>query len=284
MRVLKMILKIGITIFCFWYISTKIDFSQTVQVIKGANILYLITAFLFFFASKIFSSLRLNIYFRNIGLWISERVNLRLYWLGMFYNLFLPGAISGDAYKVILLKRRYGSSYSKTSAAVLLDRFSGVLALGLILCIYGILIFDDLRYDAILITGSVIGLLGFYLLLKFKMTDFFKSYFPTLAWAVLVQLCQVVCIYILLRTVHLPLRHEWILIFLASAIITILPLSLGGGLGTREIVFAEGARFFGLDPAAGVVISLLFYFLTVAGSLPGALFIFQDPLEEKAVG
>jgi hypothetical protein len=51
----------------------------------------------------------------------------------MFYNLFLPGAISGDAYKVVLLTRKYDVSYKKITAAVLLDRFSGLLALGLIL-------------------------------------------------------------------------------------------------------------------------------------------------------
>jgi hypothetical protein len=43
----------------------------------------------------------------------------------MFYNLFLPVSISGDAYKVILLKKIYDAPYKKTTSAGLLDRFSG---------------------------------------------------------------------------------------------------------------------------------------------------------------
>ena len=66
---------------------------------------------------------------------------------------------------------------------------------------------------------------------------------------------------------------------LVAAVISILPISLGGGLGTRELVFAEAAQYFQLDPQTGVIISLLFYLLTVAGSLPGLYFIFRDPLK-----
>ncbi len=45
-------------------------------------------------------------------------------------------------------------------------------------------------------------------------------------------------------------------------------------------MFAEGATYFHLDPHVGVIISLLFYLSSVVGSLPGAYFIFHDPLKE----
>ena len=139
-RFLKLLLKIGVTILCFWYISTKIDFTNALNALLKANWIYLFVALLFFILSKLLSAFRLNIYFKNIRLQLPNWTNIRLYWLGMFYNLFLPGAISGDAYKVILLTRRYKTSYKKTSAAVLLDRFSGVLALGVILSVYGVIV------------------------------------------------------------------------------------------------------------------------------------------------
>ena len=123
-RILKLLVKIGITILCFWYISTKIDFKEAFDTIRNANWFLLVLALLFFVLSKYFSAIRLNIYFRNIKIKLSKWANMKLYWLGMFYNLFIPGAISGDVYKVILLNRRHKTSYKKTSAAVLLDRFS----------------------------------------------------------------------------------------------------------------------------------------------------------------
>jgi uncharacterized membrane protein YbhN (UPF0104 family) len=279
MRLLKLFLKVAVTVFCFWYISKKIDFSRALSVFSQADFIWLIAAFVLFVLSKIISSLRLNIYFRNIQLQLSEATNLKLYWLGMFYNLFLPGAISGDAYKVILLKRRYKADYRKTSAAVLLDRFSGVLALGFILVAYGLIVLDNRNYEIILVAGAIVAFGFFYFVVAHYFRDFLFGFMPTFFWGLAVQLCQVVCIYLILHSLHLPLQQEWIFIFLSSAVISVLPISLGGGLGTREVVFAEGARFFHLDPQLGVAISLLFYLVTVAGSVGGVYYSFRDPLD-----
>jgi glycosyltransferase 2 family protein len=280
-RFLKLLLKIGITVLCFWYISRKIDFAQALNAFLKANWIFLFIALIFFILSKVLSAFRLNIYFRNIGVELSEWKNIKLYWLGMFYNLFLPGAISGDAYKVVLLNRRYRTSYKKVSAAVLLDRFSGILALGVILCIYGVIVLHNYRYDVLLIFAAILAFVGFYFVIRYLFKKFLKSFFPTFLWALAVQLSQVVCIYFILLSLHLPLsQHEWIFIFLLAAVISVLPISLGGGLGTREFVFLEGSRFFHLDPQTGVIISLLFYLLTVIGSLWGLYYNFHDPLQE----
>ena len=279
---LKLLLKIAITVLCFWYISTKINFGQALHAFFKANWIFLFIGLIFFVLSKVLSAFRLNIYFRNIKLRLSEWTNVKLYWLGMFYNLFLPGAISGDAYKVVLLNRHYNTSYKKTSAAILLDRFSGVLALGVILCIYGVIVLHNYKYDVLLIFSAVLAFAGFYLAIRFLFKEFLQSFFPTFIWALGVQLSQVICIYFIMLSLHLPLlQHEWIFIFLMAAVISILPVSLGGGLGTREVVFAEGARFFHLDPQQGVIISLLFYLLTVIGSLWGLYYNFHDPLKDS---
>lgn len=279
-RFLKLLLKIGVTILCFWYISTKIDFTNALNALLKANWIYLFVALLFFILSKLLSAFRLNIYFKNIRLQLPNWTNIRLYWLGMFYNLFLPGAISGDAYKVILLTRRYKTSYKKTSAAVLLDRFSGVLALGVILSVYGVIVLHNYRYDVLLIFAAVLAFTGFYFVIRYWFKDFLPGFFPTFFWSLGVQLSQVICVYFILLSVHIPLsQHEWVFIFLTAAVISILPISLGGGLGTREVVFAEGARFFHLDPQMGVIISLLFYLLTVIGSVWGLYYNFHDPLK-----
>jgi uncharacterized membrane protein YbhN (UPF0104 family) len=280
-RILKLLVKLAITVLCFWYISVKIDFSRAFAALVRARPVFLIIALIFFIFSKFLSAIRLNIYFRNIGLQLAAWKNLKLYWLGMFYNLFLPGAISGDAYKVVLLNRKYAAPYKKTSAAVLLDRFSGVLALGIILSIYGVIVFKEPLYDAVLIIGALLSIIVFYMVIRFWLKDFLPSFLPTLLWGLAVQGSQVICIYFILCSLNIPPGvHEWIFIFLCSAVISVLPVSLGGGLGTREFVFAEGARFFHLDPQTGVVISLLFYLITVAGSVGGLYFNFHDPLKD----
>jgi glycosyltransferase 2 family protein len=280
-RFLRLLLKIGITVLCFWYISTKIDFTKIFNALVRANWIFLFIALLFFVLSKLLSAFRLNIYFRNIKLNLSEFQNIRLYWLGMFYNLFLPGAISGDAYKVVLLNRKYRTSYKKTSAAVLLDRFSGLLALGVILSLYGVIVLHNYKYDVILIAAAGLAFAGFYFVIRFLFKDFLQSFFPTFLWALGVQFSQVVCVYFIMLSLHLPLwQHQWIFIFLLAAVISVLPVSLGGGLGAREFMFVEGSKFFHLDAQTGVVISLLFYLVTVICSVWGLYYNFHDPLKE----
>ncbi len=90
-----------------------------------------------------------------------------------------------------------------------------------------------------------------------------------------------VCLYCVLSSLYIPLRHpEWVFIFLVASVVSVLPISLGGGLGTREFVFVQGADYFHLDAHLGVIISLLFYLSNVLSSVWGAYFIFHDPLQE----
>lgn len=273
--------KLIITVLCFWYISTKIDFTGALQALLLANWLLLFPAVLLLLFSKLQSAYRLQIYFRNINLHLPHWQNIKLYWLGMFYNLFLPGAISGDAYKVILLNKKRSAPYKKTSAAVLLDRLSGLLALGVILAAYGALVLAPATWAYLLVAGALLGVALFYLVIKRFFKDFLPGFWPTFIWGLGVQLTQVVCVYFILLSLGLPLLPHWIFIFLITSVVAVFPAALGGGLGTRELVFAEGARFFSLDPQIAVTISLLFYLSNVLCSAGGAYFIYHDPLEEK---
>ena len=202
----------------------------------------------------------------------------------MFYNLFLPGSISGDAYKVIILNRKFKAPYKKTTMAVLLDRFSGLLALGVILSIYGAIVLENKWWDVVLIAGSLLAILALYLIVRFLFKDFLPGFWPTFLWGMAVQTFQVVCLYCVMVSLHIPLNQsEWIFIFLVASVVSVLPISLGGGLGTREFVFVEGANFFHLDPHLGVIISLLFYLSNVLSSVWGSYFIFHDPLKENSI-
>ena len=283
-KLLKLLLKIAVTVVCFWYISRKIDIDKAKEAVIQADWWWLFLSIAAFAFSKFLASFRLNIYFRNININLTVKQNLRLYWLGMFYNLFLPGAISGDAYKVVLLTRKYDVSYKKITAAVLLDRISGLMALGLILSTYGILVLDDKLYDDILITGSVFAIISHYVVVRYFLKEFIPGFWPTFFWGIAVQIFQVVSVYCILKGLHLPLHQsEWIFIFLVAAVITVIPISLGGGLGTRELIFVEGARYFGMDIHIAPIISILFYLSNALSSVWGVYFIYHDPLKDKSL-
>lgn len=280
-KLLKLLLKIAVTVACLWYVSGKINFKEAGAALQNANWFYLFLALIAFTVSKLFSAIRLNTYFRNINIHLPEWQNIKLYWLGMFYNLFLPGSISGDAYKVILLAKKYEVPYKKTTAAVLLDRFSGLLGLGLILAAYSIFVIHEKLYVAGLIAGTLLAVAVLYFIIKRFFNDFTDSFFPTLLLGIVVQGSQVICAYLIMAALGIPAHvTEYIFIFLVSSVVSVLPLTIGG-LGIREVVFLEGSKYFGLLQSQSVVISILFYLITLFTSALGAWYIFNDPLKGK---
>jgi glycosyltransferase 2 family protein len=275
---LKLLLKLAITGVCLWYVGQKIDWADTWNLLLGSHKIWLIFAAVFFIGSKVLSSLRLNHFFRDIDVRLDEVTNLRLYWLGMYYNLFLPGGIGGDAYKVILLNKKYeGISGKKITAAVLLDRISGVAGLGILaaLCFGFLFIQQWIGWGALLLI--IPGLFVYYFIVKKWFPSFVSSFFSTLWMGIGVQLLQVICVYGIMQSIGI--HHyflEFQLLFLLSSIVAIFPFTIGG-LGAREIVFLWGAQQFGLQQAEAVYISLLFYLVTVLVSLVGLVWVFKSP-------
>lgn len=281
-RIAKLIFKIAITAVCLWYVSTKISFKELGQILHTTSWWLLSTSFGVFILSKIIASYRLNIYFRCISLFLKESENLKLFWLGMFYNLFLPGSITGDAYKIIILSKKFNISYKKTTSAVLLDRFSGLLGLGLILAVYSIFTLNKKTYIILLIAGSIAAVFIVYYIIRRYFKDFFPAFWQTFIAGLAVQSMMVVCIYTIIYALKIQNGHaEYVFIFLIATVAGTFPLTVGGGLGIREFVFYKGAIFFGLNEHTAVIISLLFYCVTLFTSLFGAIFIFKPVFTDK---
>jgi len=280
-RWLKLLLKIAVTVACLWYVSGKIDFVKAGAALQNANWFYLFLALIAFVISKWVAAIRLNINFKNIDIHLPGWQNIKLYWLGMFYNLFLPGSIGGDAYKVILLTKKYKIPYKKTTSAVLLDRLSGLLGLGLILAVYTLFVLKNDLYIIVIVAGAILAVLAFFFIIKFWLKDFIPGFLPTLFLGIIVQAFQVICAYLIMAALGIPAHAtEYVFIFLISSVVAVLPLTIGG-LGAREVVFLEGSRYFGLAQETSVVISLLFYLITLVTSAFGLFFVFHDPLQEK---
>lgn len=276
----KLILKILVTATCLWYVAGKIEFQSAGKAIKAANPVYILIAAIAFIISKIISAFRLNIYFRNISIYIAQGPNLRLYWLGMFYNLFLPGSIGGDAYKVIRLTKKYGVPYKKTTAAVLLDRISGLAGLGLIMGFMSVFVFQNPVIPGLIIIGGIFSVGILYLAIRKWFPYFIPGFLPTLLAGIAVQAVQVICVCAIMTALGIPINNiEYLFLFLISSVVSVLPLTVGG-LGIREVVFLEGAAYFGLQEEKSILISLLFYLITLITSAFGGLYVFRDPITD----
>jgi hypothetical protein len=201
----------------------------------------------------------------------------------MFYNLFLPCGIGGDAYKVILLSRNYQYSAKLLSAAVLLDRISGVVGLGMLAVVYYYFVFYGANYSLLLLCLLPVGIAVYYFIVIKVFPSFVKGFWPTLWLGLAVQILQVLCAYSIMIALHIT-GHQtaYILIFLVSSIVAILPFTIGG-LGAREVVFLWGSStllHISNDPTP-VSISITFYLITLVISFIGLYWVYNSPLKER---
>ncbi|MCE1199543.1 MAG: flippase-like domain-containing protein, partial [Marinilabiliales bacterium] len=130
-KLLINLLKLLFSIAAIWWVVSKISLKEVVTVFSTANFGYLLLSFLFVVIFSVFSAFRQNLSFRSIGAHISPQLNLKLFWLGMFYNLFLPGGIGGDGVKVFLVNKYRQNGVKKNIGAMLVNRVAGLVPIGM---------------------------------------------------------------------------------------------------------------------------------------------------------
>jgi hypothetical protein len=271
-NVLKTLLKFAISGGALYVVFRAVDWEKTRDVLLSAHIGWLLMALVFFVGSKVVSAYRLHIYFQNIDLHISRLYNLRLYWIGMFYNLFLPGGIGGDGFKVYLLNKQRGTALKPLIQATLLDRISGMMAL-VFLAGIGYLAMDQSGLPKWLYYVDIGGLFVMIPLYSFIIGRFFyafhNSFWVTNFHSLGVQLMQVVCAYFILRSVGVTDMYlEYQVLFLVSSVVAVFPFTIGG-VGARELTFILGYEYVGIDEHVAVAFSLLFFIITAFTSMAG---------------
>ena len=272
-------LKVIISAVLLYFIFTKINFEDVLEVLQKSNPVYLVLALLLFIISKVLAAFRLNLYFHKLNVRLSQKSNLKLYLLGMFYNLFLPGGIGGDAYKGYLIKKNFEVETKKVVSVLVLDRLSGLLLLFIYACILGIFLGNEILsgYEFILAIVSITAIVIFWFLNKkffgYALPVFWKSF----AYSALVQLAQLGSVFFILKALVIQIQTiAYLFIFLISSIVSVLPLTIGG-IGSREITFLYGAKFLGLNESTSVGISMVFFLITALVSLFGIYYHFKKP-------
>jgi hypothetical protein len=273
------LLKVAISAALLYFIFTKIPFSEVLTIVKKSQPLYVVGALLFFVVSKIIAAFRLNLYFHELGVLLTHKSNLKLYLLGMFYNLFLPGGIGGDAYKGYYVKQHFEVPTKKVVAVLLLDRLSGLLLLFVFACILGM----TLEVPELRAYGWLMGLcIPLSVVIFWGLHQRFFTYILPVFWrsnvlSAVVQLAQLGCVLMILQALNIEVSTiEYLFIFLISSIVSVLPLTIGG-IGSRELVFLYGALWLGLEEDRSVGISMLFFLITAFVSLLGIWYHFKKP-------
>jgi uncharacterized membrane protein YbhN (UPF0104 family) len=208
-------------------------------------------------------------------------LNIKVFWLGMFYNLFLPGGIGGDGYKVYIINKYRRNSVKKNIGAMLVNRISGLVAIGMMTIALYYLSGINILYGKLAWTGIPLLYVLYLVVLKYFFKSFFRIHAGLFWWSVILQTMQFITAVFILKAFHQTTDiFNYLFLFFISAVATALPITIGG-IGAREMVFLFGAKYLSLDTEISIALSLMFFLLSAFLSLFGMYWVFFPPFRRE---
>ncbi len=280
---LKLIFGIGILIFLF----SKTSRQEFIHMLVNADYKFFIFSLFLYIIGQVVSARKWMILSQRLNFNNKFILYLRLYFLGMFYNMFLPTNIGGDIIKVIKLKNNEPLSTTKAIISVISDRITGVCVLVLFI-ILGSIFYHNLFwiniFNLCLILGSFIGIIIFIFVTKNK--KLIPEKFIHIFESVLL-LCEKKCIFkitflslffhLLLIIIHyfialmynlnIPISY-YLLLYPITAIVASLPISING-IGCKELVYVYMLKPFNIDTSSAVLFVMTFNMITFFASTLG---------------
>ena len=125
--IVKILISLGVLSLLFKNTDTEL-FLETITSIDPS---FFILAILVFIASQIISTIRWSLLLKYGGIKLPYWRLLSLYFIGMFFNNFLPTAVGGDAVKAYYLYKTSGKG-GASIASIFVDRYIGFASLVLL--------------------------------------------------------------------------------------------------------------------------------------------------------
>jgi uncharacterized protein (TIRG00374 family) len=305
LTLLKIVFSVGILV----YIFTRVVHVQDLWAnLREASVSYLVAAVALYFLVQTISAYRWYLLLKPLDIETSFLKILGLYYLGMYFNFFLPSAIGGDVVKVYYLHKETGR-LSASTASVFLDRDIGMG--GLLLAATAVAAYGGTRIppENGVLLAPLFALIGvafvaanlalFYrpsynllhrLLRLFRMKradekverlyDSFNAYRGkwslVISTLVLSLVIQAGCAFVNMLTadaIGLHTQHGWIdyMVFIPAIGLTgMIPLSVNGA-GWREASYILLFQSVGAKPHEAATLSLLWLGIIIITSLPGGI-------------
>lgn len=128
---LKVLIRIGVGAGLVAALVWRSDLASIANALARVRPGYIAIAVVLMVSVLVVSAFRWRIFLRELDIELPFGTLLRLYFVGTFFNAFLPTGVGGDAYKAFRLGR--GSQrLAHAFASVVLDRFAGIVGLAII--------------------------------------------------------------------------------------------------------------------------------------------------------
>ena len=292
--------KLVISAALLYFVLSRVGLEQTVDKLRSADVTLLLLALALFIFGVYLRAFRWRALLSDRGLHVPITTLTQLYFIGQFFNTFLPTGFGGDVVRVVELAR-YGVSKSDSLSTVFLDRLSGLMAFFLMTLIAlpfaGQLIPPGIF--GILVIMSAVSVAVTWLMFERRFTTrlmnglFARVRFPfqakierlyesmranstrataeAMAIGFLFNLLLIAVNYLVASALgqHIAVSYFFLFIPIISTLL-LLPISLNG-LGVREGAYVLLFASAGVGSAAAVSISLAFWAITVLSGLIGGV-------------
>lgn len=304
-KYLGTILRVGITVLGLVWAIRVIDFPVLWEILKEANWFWVFAGFLIVLSSMPLRALRWLVLLRGIGVQnVSFWQLTQLYFVGSFFNAFLPSGFGGDVVRVVEVAQEVPTDVA--TGTVFLDRFTGLMVLfvmGLIGLPFRPAEFPSGWATAILIV-CLIGLVSGTVLLDGRVINWignsklgqmlpqvispvgdgpiakFLAAVQGCGWKAIWQAFGISALFDFLVVMWWTLGAlslGYVVSFLYNFVVVpvfaiALMIPSVGGLGPREMLAPSLYAGAGLDAEASVAVSLIVYVMMRLSSLTGVFF------------
>lgn len=293
---LQLKLLASLVMFASLFIFGKVDLQQTAKLVLNANPWILGITTLLFLSTMVIQAKRWQVIAAALGFRRSLTELSRYYFVGVFFNLFLPSTVGGDVSRCYYLTKGTGR-HKDGLISVLADRASGIAVLFLSATLGLWLSSDAASLPWQLKAPIFAGTFGTFVVLPFMpaitrkllgennwITRQFNSpgarIFWTdrtlvpvsLAWSMAAQLVMVLChlgVGMALGLNDVPFWYYFVF-YPAVAVLGFITPSFNG-IGIREWAYTYFLMLVGVDKAHGVTYALMWLALITFSSLVGGV-------------
>lgn len=304
--VFSFLFRVVLSVALLWYVFSKIDFEQTAEVLRSANLNYIVLAGIIFFAMNGILLYRWMVFIRALDLTTTTGNVVLHFFYGAFGNLFLPTAIGGDILKAVGLCKN-STQKPKVIASIILDRISGFASIAIV-AVTGFTVGYTYIDDKVLIVPIILmgaGCLTVAVILlneriyslfcrifdwfpKFKNSmmklhydiallkesDNYKAGIKAILLSCLSQVVFAWIFYLTARGLQQEIPIIYFLIFI-PIICVISAFPSIGGLGVRELGAAYLFGRIGVESGIAVSLTLInFLFMVLVGLIGGILYVY----------
>jgi uncharacterized membrane protein YbhN (UPF0104 family) len=299
----KVILRVLLSAALLGWVGWRTDWGQVGRTFAHLRLGLWLAAVGLYTATQVVSSLRWQLFARQLGVARPVRQLVAFYFIGMYFNLILPTSVGGDVVRAWYLDGGSGRRLA-SFLSVFADRLSGLVVLlglacvavtvcpialpgwvgwsvwgtaaGAALSLAAFAVFDFRSSPAARIPAAA-RVLGKVESLKANSASLLRPglLLQTTALSLVVQAANVVLVWMVGQAIDVPVpaSYYWVAVPMVT-LLTLLPVSLNG-MGVREGGTVLFLAPLGVPEGAALSLAFLWFAVfTAAGLLGGAVYLF----------